>query len=143
MREAYHSFFTELFAGSALLGSGIRMLGEFCPQLTVDSAPRFGLEGTSPGGDQVGACHRLCRCKYVRVRVLTSEAFRNSVADRSKRYRRRSGELLGLIRAAPFSHCLNRIYVFVALERTGGWMCWDVSDPQEPVFQVKILPRGP
>lgn len=30
-----------------------------------------------------------------------------------------------------------RIFVFVALERIGGFMCWDVSDPEAPVFQVK------
>ncbi|CAN0075869.1 unnamed protein product, partial [Laminaria digitata] len=28
-----------------------------------------------------------------------------------------------------------RIYVFVGLERTGGWMCWDVTDAEAPVFQ--------
>lgn len=28
------------------------------------------------------------------------------------------------------------MYVFVSLERIGGWMCWDVSDPTAPVFQV-------
>eukprot|EP00904_Undaria_pinnatifida_P006682 jgi/Undpi1/3143/HiC_scaffold_15.g06517.m1 len=26
-------------------------------------------------------------------------------------------------------------YVFLGLERTGGWMCWEVSDPTAPVFQ--------
>ena len=31
---------------------------------------------------------------------------------------------------------VRRIYVFVSLERPGGWMCWDVSDPEAPVFQV-------
>lgn len=27
--------------------------------------------------------------------------------------------------------------MFVGLERIGGWMCWDISDPTAPVFQVK------
>lgn len=31
----------------------------------------------------------------------------------------------------------DRIFVFVALERIGGFMCWDISDPYEPVFQVR------
>lgn len=26
--------------------------------------------------------------------------------------------------------------MFVGLERTGGWMCWDVTDAEAPVFQV-------
>lgn len=30
------------------------------------------------------------------------------------------------------------IYVFVSLERVGGWMCWDVSDATAPVFQSYV-----
>ena len=37
---------------------------------------------------------------------------------------------------APFFFRSRRIYVFVALERIGGWMCWDVTDPENPEFQV-------
>ncbi|CAN0526220.1 unnamed protein product, partial [Laminaria digitata] len=33
----------------------------------------------------------------------------------------------------------NRTFVFVGLERIGGWMCWDISDPTEPVFQVHYI----
>ncbi|CAN0424076.1 unnamed protein product [Ascophyllum nodosum] len=29
----------------------------------------------------------------------------------------------------------DRLYVFVALERIGGWMVWDITDPENPVFQ--------
>ncbi|CAM9455187.1 unnamed protein product [Scytosiphon promiscuus] len=32
----------------------------------------------------------------------------------------------------------GRIFVFVSLERIGGWMCWDVSDPTAPVFQSYV-----
>lgn len=31
------------------------------------------------------------------------------------------------------------IYAFVSLERIGGWMCWDVSDAKNPVFQVCLV----
>ncbi|CBJ25800.1 alkaline phosphatase [Ectocarpus siliculosus] len=30
------------------------------------------------------------------------------------------------------------IYVFVGLERIGGWMCWDVTDATAPVFQSYV-----
>ncbi|CAB1115103.1 unnamed protein product [Ectocarpus sp. CCAP 1310/34] len=30
------------------------------------------------------------------------------------------------------------IYVFVSLERIGGWMCWDVTDATAPVFQSYV-----
>lgn len=29
----------------------------------------------------------------------------------------------------------GRLYVFVALERIGGWMVWDITDAENPVFQ--------
>eukprot|EP00903_Cladosiphon_okamuranus_P012016 g11282.t1 len=32
----------------------------------------------------------------------------------------------------------GRIYVFVSLERIGGWMCWDVTDATAPVFQSYV-----
>lgn len=32
----------------------------------------------------------------------------------------------------------GRTFVFVALERIGGFMCWDISDPEAPVFQVNF-----
>ncbi len=35
----------------------------------------------------------------------------------------------------------GRTYVFVGLERVGGIMVWDVTDPQAPVFQQYINPR--
>lgn len=34
---------------------------------------------------------------------------------------------------------LRSIYVFVGLERTGGWMCWDVTNAEAPVFQVTAV----
>ncbi|CAM9565311.1 unnamed protein product [Pylaiella littoralis] len=32
----------------------------------------------------------------------------------------------------------GRMFVFVALERIGGWMCWDISEPTAPVFQSYV-----
>lgn len=32
----------------------------------------------------------------------------------------------------------DRLFVFVALERVGGFMCWDITDPTAPVFQVNL-----
>lgn len=37
---------------------------------------------------------------------------------------------------------MDRMFVFVGLERIGGWMCWDISDPTAPVFQVKAIFYG-
>lgn len=37
------------------------------------------------------------------------------------------------------SRCFCSMYVFLGLERIGGWMCWDVSDPTAPVFQVPLI----
>ena len=50
--------------------------------------------------------------------------------------------LVASVRCSCCVRCARSMYVFVGLERIGGWMCWDVSDPTAPVFQVGAPPVG-